>query len=164
MNNVAVRVLMSILTGDPLDAMEAAKKIVNGAIKVDPDLLLLIVDNHQYKTWSRIAAIYALGFLNHPSSARSLIGIVGNTKEPSQVRSHAAESLGNMRAHSAIPTLARILSRRERASLKKWCVYALGEINTSKSNAVLKKFEATKPTGRVLKELMSAVRPARQHK
>jgi hypothetical protein len=158
--DATIRGLMRILTGDPVDAMESAKKIVGGTLSVDVSILVEIVRNRQYRSWSRIAAIYALGFLNEPSCARILISVMGSRDESSEVRSHAAEALGNMRASRAVPALAKILLGNEKTPLKKWCIYALSEIGNSKSQALLVKFAATKPRGKLAKELSLAFRRA----
>ncbi|MGH9513754.1 MAG: HEAT repeat domain-containing protein [Terriglobales bacterium] len=129
--------------------------MVSQGAKTEPTLLSEIASNESYKKWARIGAIYALGFLNHKASAKVLISILRKRSESLQVRSHAAEALGNMREDRASSTLGGILMSREPASLKKWCVYALSEIGTVRARAILKKFAATNPRGVLARELKS---------
>lgn len=156
-NHDSTRILMRILTGDPVQAMESAKKVIGSRADIDPSLLREIATNKLYKKWSRIAAVYALGFLAHRASAPALIGILEDRDEHFELRGHAAEALGNMGDPRSLAVLDRILGRKERPSIKRWCVYALSQIRNPKARSILKKFEATKPTGVVAKELVSAL-------
>jgi HEAT repeats len=157
MNTRACRLLLLLLTGDPTESMEAAKRIIGLRSGFDPALLGEIASNKAYRKWSRIAAIYATGFLRHRSSGRHLIKILEDTSEHNQLRCHSAEALGNLRDPRAVESLARILKRKGDPVLASWCIYALSEIGTSQARRCLKDYEAQRPTGRVAKELKLAL-------
>lgn len=152
------RELQCILTGGPVEAIEAAKRIAGGAPTLRPSILIRIAGGGQYKKWSRIAAVYALGFVGYRASAGALIRILKNKREHSELRSHAAEALGNLRTGQAISGLESVLFGKEKSSLKSWCIYALSEINTAKARFTLVRFAKTKPRGKVAEELRSALR------
>jgi HEAT repeat protein len=154
---LTTRILMRMLTGDPVEAMESAKEIIGLGTRVDPMLLKDIASNKIYKKWSRIAAVYALGFLAHKASAPALIRILQDQRENAQLRGHAAEALGNMRDPRAVLALGKILSADEHTSIKKWCVYALSEIGSDRAGSILKRFEATNPVAVLRRELKSTL-------
>jgi HEAT repeat protein len=151
------RLLMLLLTGDPVEAMEAAKKIIGRSGTVAPVLLLEVVQNEKYKTWSRIGAVYALGFLGYRPSVPHLIRILEESREPFTLRCHAAEALGNTQDPRAISAIERVLMRREPPSLKKWCIYALSQIGTSRAKPILTRIKESKPKGIVAKEINLAL-------
>jgi len=158
MNYKDARVLLQMLVGDPVQAIESAKAIVGGRAKIYPAVLVDIARTDEFNKWSRIAAVYALGFLGHRQSVPVLVRILSDRQESLQVRSHAAEALGNIRDSRSIPVLERVLMGRDRGSIKRWCVYALSEINSPRALHVLKRLAATTPTGVVAKELKSVFR------
>jgi HEAT repeat protein len=151
------RSLALMLAGDPIQAMESAKKIIGGKVNIDPALLAEIASNKTYKKWSRIAAIYALGFVNYTPSAQELIRILGSRDEDSRLKDHAAEALGNMNEPRATAILARILRAKEKPHVKQSCIYALSQIGGSRAHSALKKFEATKPAGKIGMTLKQAL-------
>jgi hypothetical protein len=157
-NNEATRILLGMLTGDPMLAMESAKEVIGSPTAVEPSLLGEIASNKLYKKWSRIAAVYALGFLEHKGSATTLIRILKNPHEDPNLRGHVAEALGNMRERKATVELGKILFGRGQLPLKKWCIYALAEIGGNQAGSILRQFQATRPTGVAAKELKSALR------
>src|SRR6266581_1332568 len=85
------------LFGDPSDAMELAKKIIGGKLKVNHDILLYIGSVKDNPKWARIASIYALGFIGKDEFAPQLRAILSDPGEDTEVRGHAAEALGNIR-------------------------------------------------------------------
>jgi HEAT repeat protein len=151
------RSLALMLGGDPIQAMESAKNVIGGKVNINPFLLAEIASNKMYKRWSRIAAIYALGFVNHKPSAQELIRILGSRDEDSQLKDHAAEALGNMNEPRATAVLGRTLMAEESPNVKRSCIYALSQIGGSKAHLALKKFEATKPSGEMGKALKQAL-------
>ena len=151
------RSLALILAGDPIQAMESAKKVIGGKVNINPFLLAEIASNKTYRRWSRIAAIYALGFVNHKPSAQALIRILGSRDEDSRLKDHAAEALGNMNEPRATAMLGRILMAKEGPNVKRSCIYALSQIGGSKAHAALKKFQVTKPSGETGKTLKQAL-------
>jgi HEAT repeat protein len=54
-----------------------------------------------YSPEARAAAAYALGFGFNPRSCRTLAALLADTAEDAQVRAHAAEALGHIRAVEA---------------------------------------------------------------
>ena len=152
---LTTRLLMRMLTGDPVEAMESAKEVIGLGTRVNPMLLKDIASNKIYKKWSRIAAVYALGFLAHKASTSALIRILQDQRENTQLRGHAAEALGNMREPRAVLALGKVLWADDHTSVKKWCVYALSEIGSDRAGSLLKQFEATNPVGVLRRELKS---------
>ena len=152
---LTTRLLMRMLTGDPVEAMESAKEVIGLGTRVNPMLLKDIASNKIYKKWSRIAAVYALGFLAHKASTSALMRILQDQRENTQLRGHAAEALGNMREPRAVLALGKVLWADDHTSVKKWCVYALSEIGSDRAGSLLKQFEATNPVGVLRRELKS---------
>ncbi len=150
------RLLMRLLTGDPVEAMEAAKKIIGGKDGLAPILLSEVAENRKYKPWSRIGAVYALGFLEFKPGTPGLIRILHESKESLALRCHAAEALGNAQAVGAVAAIELVLMRDEPPSLKKWCIYALSQIGTSQAKTVLTRLKEGKPSGIVAKEISLA--------
>jgi len=138
-----------MLSGRPDDAMEAAKRIVTRKAQIDPALLAEIASNRTYKKWSRIAAIYALGFADYKRFGQTPLRVLSNRSEDSALRDHAAEALGNMREPRATATLGKVLMAKENPRIKRSCIYALSEIGTARAYSILKKFEATNPSGKI---------------
>jgi HEAT repeat protein len=140
-DTAAVRLLLKLISSDAADAMESAKQLIGGKATIDPVLLTEIALSPNYRKWSRIGAIYSLGFLGSGSELGALIRILENRRESSDLRGHAAESLGNLRHKEATDPLRRVLMSNESADLKKWCIYALKEIGDNRSLSIVKKFE-----------------------
>ena len=146
-----------MLAGSPKGAMEAAKKIIAGKVRIDPALLAEIASSRCYKKWSRIAAIYVLGLLNDKRCVPELIRVLENRKEDPSLRDHAAEALGNIRDRRAIIGLSKVLMSKENPRIKRSCIYALSEINATKARSILKQFEATDPQGSIRKVLQDVL-------
>jgi len=67
-----------ILAGDPVEAIEAAKRLIADDI-VDGAPLAKVATNKKNRPWARIAAIYALGFADDESTAGLVLtDIVGD--------------------------------------------------------------------------------------
>ena len=147
------RILLRMLTGDPVEAMESAKKLIGSKVPPESALLEQIASERKYKKWSRIAAVYTLGVLSSRASVETLISILRDGSDDPQVRAHAAEALGNIRDKRAFPALREALLGKERASIKRWCIYALAEIGAERARPVLEELAATRPTGAVAREL-----------
>ncbi|HJU18920.1 MAG TPA: hypothetical protein VJ770_20895 [Stellaceae bacterium] len=60
--------LEPLFHGDPVEAMEAAKRIIGGQLAVDTAGLTAILRDRKSRKWARIAAIYSLGFLGERSA------------------------------------------------------------------------------------------------
>jgi HEAT repeat protein len=155
LNNV--RILLRMCAGDATESMESAKKLIGSKVRVPPALLDQIASKKQYRRWSRIAAVYAIGFLNYKVSVGVLVSILGDGSDDVQVRAHAAEALGNIGDESALPALRQCLLQKEPRSIKRWSIYALSEIGTDRARKALEEFAATRPTGVLGKELRSAL-------
>jgi len=153
----SIRLVLRIVTGDPVDAMEAAKEIIRSRKPPSAAWLEEVAGDSSCREWSRIAAVYALGFLGNKPSASVLVRILQDEREHPKLRGHAAEALGNLRERRALSVLRKILMSDERSDLKKWCVYAASEIGGPGARTVLNQFGATRPTGILRKELKAAL-------
>jgi hypothetical protein len=151
------RLLMRLLTGDPIEAMEAAKEIIGGKGVLSPTLILEVAKSEKYRIWSRVGAVYALGFLGFRPSVPSLMRVLQNSREPLSLRCHAAEALGNMQDAKAIAVIEEVMARGEPGSLKKWCIYALSQIGTSRARKILTRAREAKPNGTIAKEIKLAL-------
>jgi HEAT repeat protein len=148
----------AILRGDPTEAIEAAKRIILDD-SVSPDVLAGIAADKDRKIWSRVAAIYALGFIDDASiSGAALVGILADRNEPEECRSHAAEALGHVKHKQAVPTMEAILASDDPPDVKSWCTYALTEIGGRRARAILQKFTASHPGDRPENEPRTARR------
>src|SRR5260370_497409 len=146
-----------ILAGDPIESIEAAKRLI-AADAVDAAKLRDIAVNRKNKTSARVAAIYAVGFSDDPSMAGpALKDIAANPNDDEECRAHAAEALAHLDEASTVPLMEEILARDDSTQVKRWCVYALGEIGSAKARKVLRKFAKTNPTGAVADELRIAL-------
>jgi HEAT repeat protein len=117
-----------IRKGDPIEAMEATKVLLQH--KRHPYLrhLAAIAKNKANKKWNRIAAIHVLGFMGSREAVPPLLGILVTQEEDTSIRGHAAESIGILRGRRAIPALVKILQSPEPYRLKTECVYALSKM------------------------------------
>jgi hypothetical protein len=158
------RTLLRMLTGDPTEAMESAKKLIGSKVPPEPALLEQIASERRYKRWSRIAAVYTLGFLSSKPSVDTLMSILRDGSDDPRVRAHAAEALGNIRDKRAIAALREALLGNEAASIKRWCIYALSEIGAERARPILEELAATRPTGAVARELRMALGDSMQRK
>lgn len=153
-----------ILSGDPAEAIEAAKRVIAKPDRIDAKALAEIAAKPTNKRWSRIAAIYALGFIDVKSQfAPALIEIVLNRTDDEQCRAHAAEALGDMHHPNIVPTLAGVLMSEDTAEVKRWCIYSLSETGDREALAALEEFAATKPANDLRKELQAALRRKRNN-
>jgi len=146
-----------ILAGDPVEAIEAAKRLIADDI-VDGAPLAKVATNKKNRPWARIAVIYALGFADDESTAGLVLtDIVGDRDDIEECRARAAEALGHLREPRTVPLMKKILARDDSPRVKRWCVYALSEIGCAKALGVLKTFALTKRTGEVGEELRAAL-------
>jgi HEAT repeat protein len=86
----------------------------------------------------RFAAAHALGFFGAERSASRLRDLVADREEAIAVRGAAAEALGNLRDHDAIPVLMRGLHDRS-PSVRFWCAYSLGELHAVSAVSALRR-------------------------
>lgn len=149
---------MRLLIGDPVEAMEASKGIIGSHFGPTPDLLLEIAADDGYRVWSRVAAVYAIGLSGSKRSAPYLIKLLEARKEPPLLRSHAAEALGNLGSTRAVDALATALAVENSRSLKRSCVYALSQIRTPRSRAILEAASTSRLSGLVRKEVDTALK------
>lgn len=146
-----------MLAGDPVEAMEAAKRLVL-ADAVDPTELGRLAADRKNKPWARLAAIYALGFADDAVIAGPILAdILADPHDKEECRAHAAEALGHIGAPPIVPLMQKILHRDDSLEVKRWCVFALSEIGGAKARNALKKFAATNPTGKLAEELRLAL-------
>ncbi len=121
--------LLKLFLEDPRQKMEGAKKLIALSKGVDEVLLLRLATNRGYDDWTRTAAMYALGFVGGRQSVTKLITILDTPDESHQVKSHAAEALGNLRSKKAVQALERLLQDPGAAAdVKRSAVYALSEV------------------------------------
>jgi len=88
-----------IRSGDLIEAMEAAKRIIVYDAPVDPKLILELVEMAQNKTGqlsSRQASIYALGWVDRDGMTEPTLRLIArDADEPVEIREHAEEALYN---------------------------------------------------------------------
>ena len=97
--NVKASDLDAILIGEPIEAMEAAKRIVNQNPR-DPTAFIALATNKVMGLWTRIAAIWLLGFIDHDGlSVPDLERIVQDQTEVEPIRDHAAEAIAHRGNH-----------------------------------------------------------------
>jgi len=86
-----------ILMGEPVEAMEAAKRLIAKNDQAHVETLIPIVKNKRAPLWSRIAAIYTLGFIDLDAVAvPTLRAIGGDYNESEMIRDHALEALEHL--------------------------------------------------------------------
>lgn len=154
----SARLLLEIAGAGPVEAIEAAKRMIRSRPdRLAADLLVDIAGNTSYRPWSRIAAVYTLGLLDHEPSVRILVRILQDAKESVKLRTHAAEALGNLGKQRALPALHKILMSDENLVLRKWCIYAVSQIGGTAAPRILTQFARTRPRGALLNELNSAL-------
>lgn len=140
MSEKSIVAIAAICLGEPREAMEAAKYLIS---KPDMDYstsLEMILANKKAKPWSRIASSYVLGLSNRKKSVGVLIDVLSDRTNSIQLRSHAAEALGNLRAPSAVSTL-EAMAKSSNATLKRNCIYALQQIASTSAKAALTKLK-----------------------
>jgi HEAT repeat protein len=146
-----------MLAGDPVEAMETAKRLIV-AEAMDPVALSRIAADKKNKSGARVAAIYALGFVDDPAVAGPVLAdILADPSDDEECRAHAAEALGHVGEPPIVPLMQKILHRDDSSEVKRWCVYALSEIGGAKARSALKKFAATNPPGKMAEELRLAL-------
>ena len=77
---------------DPVEAMEFAKQIIAGKQDTDEQALLEIALLKTNPKWTRIAAIYALGFVGSRDGSVPRLRCILQDDDP-HVRDHAREAL-----------------------------------------------------------------------
>ena len=151
--------MMELLTGDRERAVEAAKQLIAVPSEIDPEFLTKIVIDPEYKVWSKVMASYVLGFipLRQTSGHQHVLrDTVADRGIDVRVRTHAAEALGNLRdPESASVLRERLLDPKESRRVRKWCIYALGEVASVEALEALKSFAETRPRGVLAQELAS---------
>ena len=119
----------SLINSDPITSMEIAKQIISRKIFANPNDLIKIASNRDFNKWSRIAAIYTLGFSDDDKQIREVIRrILEDVRDNIDIRAHAAEALGNMKDLSSVKSLRRIFEKEKAAALRESCAYALAEL------------------------------------
>jgi HEAT repeat protein len=78
--------------------------------------------------FTRIAAIYAAGFVGGDHLATIFQDILRDETDDVDVRGHAAEALGNIRDQTAITLLQNVLEHEPPTELRVSCEYALHEL------------------------------------
>jgi HEAT repeat protein len=120
--------LKMIRDGKPVEAMEAAKYIDLNNIPVNILDLERIARRRHSRKWTRIAAMYVLGWRGDRSVVPTLMGILENPNESSAIRDNAAEALGNLGDPHALVLLERIASETTSPVVKRSCEFALAVI------------------------------------
>jgi HEAT repeat protein len=111
--------------------MELAKLIIGNKIKIDNSFLSDIALLKTNPKWTRIAAIYSLGFMDRTTVATALRSILSDNDDDADIRAHAAEALGNLRDRAAAVLLQSILAHNPSDALRASCEYALHELGAS---------------------------------
>jgi HEAT repeat protein len=130
MNDALPLSLAPMMSGDPSIAMETAKQIIGGQITVEHARLAEMASNDKNPKWTRIAAIYALGFLGDRALAPKIRKILADKETDPDIRGHAAEALGNIKDKASIKLLRDVLQNQPTAVLRVSCNYALSEMGT----------------------------------
>ena len=95
--NLSPNDFAAILTGKPVEAMEAAKRIIQ-QYPIDPAIFISLATNKGMRLWTRTAAIWLLGFVDDQGvSLPELERIVQDPSEAEQIRDHAAEAIGHIK-------------------------------------------------------------------
>jgi hypothetical protein len=86
-----------MFTGEPVEDMEIAKRLIGQYPHVDFASLMAIASDRTQPLSARIAAIYTLGFTDERRQSQVILGrISGNPSEPAVVRDYAAEALESL--------------------------------------------------------------------
>jgi HEAT repeat protein len=126
--------LLEVVRIDPEVAIEAAKALVKigaqrSAISADLEVMM---KSRLLGVQSRVAAAYALGYVGSSEAVAALSDVVANRSEDSNLRGHAAEALGTLRARGGVDVLVKGLQDAD-PTVRFWCVHALGEIRDPRS-------------------------------
>jgi HEAT repeat protein len=123
--------LMPLLFTDHPESMETAKRIIGGHLKVDHAELARIAQATDVGKWPRIAAMYTLGFLGDKTFSPVLRRILADSRNDLDIRSYAAEALGNIGDQDAAMLLKEILRHAPPWALRESCEYALEELEVT---------------------------------
>lgn len=86
-------------TGDFVEDIEIAKRLIAAHPKVNLRQLMTIADDHKHTESARIASIYTLGFTDdHGVSKAILARLAHDPAESFDIRDHATEALGYVTA------------------------------------------------------------------
>lgn len=98
--NVTPNDLDTIVIGESVEAMEAAKRIIQKG-SFTPVTFISLAKNKGMRLWTRTAAIWLLGFVDDEGvSIPDLERIVRDPTEVEQIRDHAAEAIAHIQPHS----------------------------------------------------------------
>ena len=149
--------VMELLTGEKARSIEAAKRWIAHPSQIDPELLAKVIVDPGYKLWSKVISAYVLGFLPLQSTSKHqfvLRTALADAGRNVHLRAHAAEALSNLRDEGSTTLLKeRLLDQGESKSVRRWSIYARGELGTSSALAALKRFASTQPRGALADEL-----------
>lgn len=122
---------MPLLFSDDAESMETAKKIIGGHMEADHAELARIAQAKDIGKWPRIAAMYTLGFLGDKTFSPLLRRILADSNNDIDIRSYAAEALGNIGDQDAAMLLKDVLKHTPPAALRESCEYALEELEVT---------------------------------
>jgi hypothetical protein len=109
--------------------MEAAKVVIGKhATELSRDLMKVAAAK-VLGDWNRISAIYALGFLLPIGNSDEIVSILLDETNSPEIRSHAAEAIGNIRDSGAIPGIKAAMHNGVPKSVVESCEYALLEMD-----------------------------------
>ena len=124
---------MPLFSDDP-ESMETAKQIIGGHLEVAPAELLKIAQDKNAGKWPRIAAMYTLGFLGDKTCSPALRHILSDSSNDLDIRTYAAEALGNIGDQESATLLKKVLRDAPPAALRESCEYALEELEATKAS------------------------------
>jgi HEAT repeats len=146
-----------ILAGEPVAATAAAKRLI-AAAAVDAPKLRDIACDKTSPAVARIVAIYVLAFTDDGSlAAATLRGIAADRDDAAECRRHAATALARLHAPGVVTMIEDVLSRDEAATVQRWCVNTLGDIDGTMARNALLNFASTDPAGEVAGALRIAL-------
>ena len=94
-----VNVIDAPFTGDLVEDIKIAKRLIAAYPKVNLRQLMTIADDRKHSDSARIASIYTLGFTDdHDVSKAILARLAHDPAESYDIRDHATEALGYLTA------------------------------------------------------------------
>jgi hypothetical protein len=135
------------------DATDPANIIVPGSVQNGPfgpttyGLGNGLTAVNTYDTLGRLNGGWACAGSSQPTCTGGTLQAYGYTA------TRSGKALGNVQDPRAVAALERVLMQKEPPSLKKWCIYALSQIGTSRAKMILTRIKEEEPKGIIAKEV-----------